>query len=35
MDFPKKYFLRLENLCPTFHADIYLLFKFNLLYGEK
>ena len=23
MDFPKKYFLELESLCPTFHADIY------------
>ena len=23
MDFPKKYFLELERLCPTYHADIY------------
>ena len=23
MDFPKKYFLKLERLCPTYHADIY------------
>ena len=23
MDFPKKYFLELERLCPNYHADIY------------
>ncbi len=23
MDFPKRYFLQLENLCPSYHADLY------------
>tara|TARA_Y100000589_G_scaffold331083_1_gene383166 strand:+ start:875 stop:2944 length:2070 start_codon:yes stop_codon:yes gene_type:complete len=23
MDFPKEYFLKLEGMCPTFHADMY------------
>ena len=34
MDFPKKYFLQLSQLCPQYHADV-LLFEFNILYGEK
>ena len=34
MDFPKKYFLRLENLCPTFHADIFYYLSL-IYYMEK
>ena len=34
MDFPKKYFLRLENLCPTYHADIFYYLSL-IYYMEK
>ena len=30
MDFPKKYFLQLESLCPAFHADVY--YYLSLIY---
>ena len=30
MDFPKKYFLRLENLCPSYHADMF--YYLSLIY---
>ena len=34
MDFPKKYFLELETLCPAFHADIYYYLSL-IYYMEK
>lgn len=34
MDFPKKYFLQLESLCPTFHADVYYYLSL-IYYMEK
>ena len=34
MDFPKKYFLQLENLCPAFHADVYYYLSL-IFYMEK
>jgi len=34
MDFPKKYFLQLERLCPKFHADIYYYLSL-IYYMEK
>jgi hypothetical protein len=34
MDFPKKYFLKLENLCPSYHADIYYYLSL-IYYMEK
>ena len=30
MDFPKKYFLQLERLCPSFHADVF--YYLSLIY---
>ena len=34
MDFPKKYFLQLESLCPAFHADVYYYLSL-IYYMEK
>ena len=34
MDFPKKYFLELESLCPDFHADVYYYLSL-IYYMEK
>ena len=34
MDFPKKYFLQLEHLCPSFHADVYYYLSL-IYYMEK
>jgi len=34
MDFPKKYFLELESLCPTYHADIYYYLS-QIYYQDK
>ena len=34
MDFPKKYFLKLESLCPAFHADVYYYLSL-IYYMEK
>ena len=34
MDFPKKYFLKLESLCPTYHADVFYYLSL-IYYMEK
>ena len=34
MDFPKKYFLQLENICPYYHADVYYYLS-TIFYMEK
>ena len=34
MDFPKKYFLALESLCPGYHADIYYYLS-QIYYQDK
>ena len=34
MDFPEKYFLELESLCPTYHADIYYYLS-QIYYQDK
>ena len=34
MDFPKKYFLLLESLCPGYHADIYYYLS-QIYYQDK
>tara|TARA_Y100000385_G_C13107366_1_gene649072 strand:- start:4120 stop:6177 length:2058 start_codon:yes stop_codon:yes gene_type:complete len=34
MDFPKRYFLQLESLCPSYHADVYYYLS-TIYYMEK